>query len=358
MEASREVAPAGVQCYETNQGAMIYRIPLQLFPMLAGYIYLVLVKNPDGRLLKVLIDTGSGYGEANQQLEQGLQSVSESARQRVSLQDLDFVLITHGHIDHFGGLTYVHTATNARVGVHELDLRNLTNYEERLTIVSRRLDDFLIEAGVSEERRRKLIEMYRFTKSLYRSTRVDFTYEAVGMQVGPFKLLHTPGHSAGHVVIRLHDVLFSGDHVLDQTSPHQAPERLTLSTGLDHYLKSLAALESWADGIRLTLGGHKEPIIDLPGRLQQIRELHRQRLCQVIDLLAEPRTTAQVSQDLFGEVQGYNVLLALEETGAHIEYLHQRGLLGIDNLAQLEGGSQPTAIRYKRLTGCDRIKLI
>jgi glyoxylase-like metal-dependent hydrolase (beta-lactamase superfamily II) len=291
-------------------------------------------------------------------LEQGLQAVSEMAGQKVSLQDLDYVLITHGHIDHFGGLTYVRAATNARVGVHELDLRNLTNYEERLLIVSSRLDAFLIEAGVSVERRKKLIEMYRFTKSLYRSTRVDFTYEAVGMQVGPFKLLHTPGHCAGHVVIRLHDVLFSGDHVLEQTSPHQAPERLTLSTGLDHYLKSLAALETWANGVRLALGGHEELILDLPGRLRQIRELHEQRLCQVIGLLAEPRTTAQVSHDLFGEVNGYNVLLALEEAGAHIEYLYQRGLLGIDNLVELEGSPHPTAIRYKRLAECENGKLI
>ena len=67
------------------------------------------------------------------------------------------------------------------------------------------------------------------------------------MRLGPFEMLHVPGHCAGHVAIRLHDVLFSGDHVLERTSPHQSPERLTLSTGLDHYLKSLEALRSRAE---------------------------------------------------------------------------------------------------------------
>ena len=77
-------------------------------------------------------------------------------------------------------------------------------------------------------------------------------------------MLHVPGHCAGHVVIRLHDVLFSGDHVLDQTSPHQAPEHLTLYTGLDHYLRSLAEVKRWAGDVRLALGGHKE-VISRPG---------------------------------------------------------------------------------------------
>lgn len=169
------------------------------------------------------------------------------------------------------------------------------------------------------------------------------------MRLGPFEMLHVPGHCAGHVVIRLHDVLFSGDHVLDETSPHQSPEHLTLSTGLDHYLKSLEALRIWAQGVRLTLGGHKKPIIDLPGRIDAIRWLHEQRLHKVLMLLDEPHTIAEVSHALFGEVHGYNVLLALLEAGAHVEYLYQRGLLGIENLAAIEQAHGLLPIRYRCL---------
>ena len=46
---------------------------------------------------------------------------------------------------------------------------------------------------------------------------------------------------------------------------------------------------------------------------------------------------------------GYNVLLALEEAGAHVEYLYQRGLLAIDNLLDLESSSGPAAICYRSL---------
>lgn len=169
------------------------------------------------------------------------------------------------------------------------------------------------------------------------------------MRVGPFRMLHVPGHCAGHVVIRLHDVLFSGDHVLNETSPHQSPEHLTLSTGLDHYLKSLERLRWWAKGVRLTLGGHKQPIIDLQKRIEEIRQVHRERLEKILVLFETPHTVHEISAALFGDVYGYNVLLALEEAGAHVEYLYQRGLLAIENLTELENSPEPTAIRYRCL---------
>jgi glyoxylase-like metal-dependent hydrolase (beta-lactamase superfamily II) len=268
----------------------------------------------------------------------------------LGFEDLTHILITHGHIDHFGGLSYVRPRTAALLGVHELDLRNLTNYEERLAVSSRRLSEFLLEAGVPADKLSGLLEMYRITKSLHHSVRVDFTYEAAGMRLGPFEFLHVPGHCAGHVVIRLHDVLFSGDHVLEETSPHQSPEHLTLSTGLEHYLRSLDALKVWAgDTVRLTLGGHKAPITDLPGRIEAIKALHRERLDKALLLMKDPHTIREVSQALFGEVHGYNTLLALEEAGAHVEYLYQRGLLGIANLSELETAAGPVPISYQCL---------
>lgn len=337
-----------VQKFETSRGIPIYQIQVEAFPGLPAYAYLVLAGE-----YRVLIDTGSGFGSSNTDLEAGLKEAGRLAAQAGYRQESDFspadlthVLITHAHIDHFGGLTYICERTQAKVGVHELDLRTLSNYEERLMVVSRHLDEYLVEAGISEKGCQDLIEMYLITKSLFHSVRVDFTYEAAGMRLGPFEMLHVPGHCAGEVVIRLDDILFSGDHILQETSPHQSPEQLTLFTGLDHYLQSLEALRRWAPGVRLALGGHKEPITDLPGRIEQIRCLHMQRLQMVLDILAEPHTIADVSKSLFGEAHGYNALLAVEEAGAHVEYLYQRGLLEIENLTEMTSSRTPVPIRY------------
>jgi glyoxylase-like metal-dependent hydrolase (beta-lactamase superfamily II) len=336
-----------VDVFETSSGHQIFRISQEVFPGFWGYSYLVRLSGAISQHKWILIDTGSGFGESNAHLEQGLTEVSENTGMKIGFQDLDYILITHVHIDHMGGAPFLRERTGARLGVHELDRRILTNYEERLSIIGRRLGDFLIEAGAPAEQREQYLVMYRLTKGLFRSVEIDFTFEEAGMQVGPFKLLHVPGHSAGHVAIRLDDVLFSGDHVLDDTSPHQAPERLSLSTGLDHYLHSLQELDNWAEDIRLTLGGHKAPIHNLKERINQIRDMHMSRLETVKNMLETPRTVYEVSKILFGDAQGYHQLLAVEEAGAHIEYLYQRGLIEIANLADLEIVDYPIPVLYR-----------
>ena len=344
MDIHSTKIPYTFQTFETSGGARIFRIPMNVFPDFWAYAYLVLV---DGHT--VLIDTGSGFGDSNAHLEAGFNQASRAAGRTIRIEDLTHILITHGHIDHFGGLVFLRKRTNALVGIHELDLGNLTCYEERVAIAENRLKAYLVEAGVQEDKREGILNMYRLNKMLSHSVKVDFTYEAKGMRFGSFEMLHVPGHCAGHVVIRLHDVLFSGDHVLGRITPHQSPERLTLYTGLGHYLDSLAVLEKWAGGLSLTLAGHDDPIPNLLARLAEIRRGHASRLKLTLEFLAEPHTIAEASEELFGSVNGYNTLLAIEEAGAHVEYLHQRGLLRIVNVGELESNNGPVVTRYQRI---------
>lgn len=336
-----------LRTFSSASGARIFQLPVELFPGFWGYTYLVLVSAPDGTPMRVLIDCGSGFGNSNAHLEAGLAAVSAATGLATLFEDLTHILITHGHIDHFGGLSHIRQFTAAKIGIHELDQRILTNYEERLAMATRKLDAFFIEAGVSPERRASLLDIYRIHKALFHSVRVDFTYESCGMQVGSIQLLHVPGHCAGHVVMRLDDVLFAGDHVLEGLSPHQAPEQITLSTGLEHYLKSLETLRPLAPDITLTLGGHHDLIYDLEQRINEIKALHQQRLTQVLEILIQPGTVSDVSRALFHDVSGYTVLLAIEEAGAHVEYLYQRGLLAIHNLAEVENNPEPVPIIYR-----------
>jgi len=335
--------PYTFQSFETTGGARIFRIPMNVFPDFWAYAYLVLV---DGHT--VLIDAGSGFGDSNAHLEAGFDQASRAAGHTIRLEDLTHILITHGHIDHFGGLVLLRDRTRALIGIHELDLGNLACYEERVAIAENRLKAYLVEAGVPEDKRQGILNMYSLNKLLSHSVNVDFTYESRGMRLGSFEMLHVPGHCAGHVVIRLHNILFSGDHVLGRISPHQSPERLTLYTGLGHYLDSLDLLEKWAVGLSLTLAGHDDPILNLPARLAGIRRAHAARLKITLRFFAEPHTIAEVSKELFGSVNGYNILLAIEEAGAHVEYLYQRGLLHIVNTDDLESDYCPVVTRYQR----------
>ena len=115
-------APHTFQSFETSGGAHIFRIPMRAFPDLWAYAYLVLVDD-----FIVLIDSGSGFGDSNAHLEAGFDQASRLAGQIIRLEHLTHILITHGHIDHFGGLVFLRERTHALIGVHELDLGNLAN---------------------------------------------------------------------------------------------------------------------------------------------------------------------------------------------------------------------------------------
>lgn len=72
----------------------------------------------------------------------------------------------------------------------------------------------------------------------------------------PFEPVHTPGHSADHLVFTLGDVLFSGDLILGGSSTIVPPGGGTLIA----YLESLRVVADIAP--RLILPGHGEPIED------------------------------------------------------------------------------------------------
>jgi glyoxylase-like metal-dependent hydrolase (beta-lactamase superfamily II) len=234
--------------------------------------------------------------------------------------------------------------------VHELDLRVLTNYEQRLRIVARRLGEFLAEAGVASDEAEAVLALYLLNKGLFTSIPVEIALTASEGLLGPIGVLHVPGHCPGQIVLRVDDVMLTGDHVLPDTSPHQSPERLSLYTGLGHYLESLERVAAWGEGIRLALGGHEGPMLDLRGRVRAIQRLHAERLLRILELCEEPRTVAEVAHALFPGVAGYHVLLALEEAGAHIEHLATRGHLLVENLDELDSGAG-VAIRYRRHPG-------
>jgi glyoxylase-like metal-dependent hydrolase (beta-lactamase superfamily II) len=323
-----------IQCYTTSGGRVIYSFPVRSFPALVNNIYVI----SDGDRL-ILVDCGSGMEQANNDLLAGFAAVRETYGESISLEAINTILITHGHIDHFGGLPFVRRYTDAPIGVHILDRRVLSNHEERLIFASRRLETFLEQAGVAARHVEALMSIYVYAKNFYHSTPVQFLLEE-GVPFAGIDVYHAPGHCPGQVCLQVDDVLQTADHVLSRITPHQAPESITNHMGLSHYLDSLTRIAD-LDGIRLALGGHEAPMEDLRGRIQAIKQAHQQRLEKVLNICRTPKSIADISRELFGKVESYHVLLALEETGAHVEYLYQRGELVAANLEEIERTSHP-----------------
>jgi len=331
-----------IECFPTSNGAQIYRFPLVVFPGLVGFSHLIL-----NLAAPILVDTGSGFGENNEHLALGIAALRDQFGVALQLTDIQTILITHGHIDHFGGLAFAVEQTGARVGIHRLDRRVLTNYEERIVVATKDLTVYLERAGVDRARQEEIITMYGFAKKHLRSVKVNFDLDDDSVLPG-MRIIHAPGHCPGQVCILIGDVLLSADHVLPHTTPHQAPESLSFHTGLGHYRESLRKIEL-IDGIRLALGGHEEPMPDIYRCIHAIRIDHDRKLNRVLEIIRQaghPCAIDEITQTMYPNKIGYDIILALEEVGAHVEYLYQHGELSVANLDEVERESNP-ALRYR-----------
>ena len=311
--------------FESSGVARIHRLPLEVFPGFWAYVYLVQKDE-----YSVLIDAGSGTDTSHEQLIAGLRETG------VNPSALTHILLTHAHIDHYGGLTKLKQMTNAKIAVHELDLQTITHHEARLALISARLDTFLAGTGLPDEIREQVLGIYGLTKSLYQSVPVDFTYQVMDMRFGPFEFLHLPGHCPGHVAIRLDDVIFCGDMVVEGVTPHLIPESISPYNGLAHYLESLARLQDWSKSARLILNGHDEPVADLPAQIESTKQNILRRMRRAIQALDVPLTIDEICRAVYGETSGYNQLLVIEKTGAYVEYLYEHGMVEITNPLELE----------------------
>ncbi len=321
--------------FESSGGVKVHRIPVEAFPGFWAYTYVVHYDENN-----YLIDCGSGTESSHADLLNGLE--------QAGLQPLDLthILLTHAHIDHYGGLSKLKPLTDAKIGCHGLDVQTVAHHEARLALTSRRLASFLAETGLAKEETETLLNIYRFTKAIYQSVPVDFTYEAMDMRVGPFEIIHLPGHCPGHIAIRLDDIIFCGDMVVEGVTPHLSPEAIGPYNGLDHYLESLNRFQNWAKDARLILNGHDDVITDIIAKVEATHQNLIRRMGKAIDTLREPLTIAEVCVAVYGGTGGYQQLLVIEKTGAYMEYFYGRGLIEITNSAEVEHGMPA---RYRRL---------
>ncbi|HYZ91654.1 MAG TPA: MBL fold metallo-hydrolase [Actinomycetota bacterium] len=205
-----------------------------------------------------LIDSGIDTREGRSALSEALRT------QRLTPSDVDQVLVTHAHTDHFGGAIWLQQESGCDVFVHRSDLGMATNPNwretERGIFPTLGFTDEEVEAffaGHSHE--------WRFP---------EFTAFADGQafDVGATRLSieHHPGHTPGHVWIvdEPSGALFVGDYLLsnhptnaglesDDTQPHgRAPLLQQYNAGLRELLERDAPALFPAHGPAIE--GHRE----------------------------------------------------------------------------------------------------
>ena len=294
---------------ELEPGVLRVTLPLPSGPR---HVHTYLVRDEDGWML---VDTGLGLPETPWQ-EIAAQLDAPVVR----------IFITHMHPDHVGGAEEAARVLGAPVLQGRLDYAQCERVWGSGDWPERIAGWFLrngVPPGVTED----LIESGHvfadFVRFAWNPILVDPGDEIAGWQV-----LATPGHADGHLCLYRDGVLVAGDHVLTPITPAIGLYPESRPDPLGDYVGALADVAALAP--RIAFPGHRDPIVDVAARADEIVAHHEERLDRTEAALgAESRHGFDVSHALFGrELEPIQRRFAVAETLSHLERLVVLGRAG------------------------------
>lgn len=139
------------------------------------------------------------------------------------------------------------------------------------------------------------------------------------------------GHAPEHATFWCRDeaLVLAGDQMLPSISPNLGvyatePE----ADPVGEWLESCERFTKLANDDHFVLPGHKLPFTGLPTRLDQLIENHHGALQRLEEFVATPKTAIECFAPLFKRKIGSGEYgLALVESYAHLNHLHQQGKL-------------------------------
>lgn len=318
----------------------VYRVPLPMpgEPLVAVNVYAI----EDGDRF-VMIDSGVSAAESRDLLERGLGALG------VGLGDVHRFLVTHVHYDHYSQALALRGEFGAQVGLgaHERpSLKVLMDgadvFESQFRLLRRYAADDVAEEFAA------FVEANSTAKHPAIAEYPDVWFDDLAtVRVGPrsLQVLHTPGHTRGHVVFtdQANGLLFAGDHVLPRITPSIGFEPAPPELPLADYLRSLRLVRELPD--QRLLPAHGPTADSVHQRIDELLDHHDHRLGDIFRAVASGSTTARAIAGRltwtrrgrhFDELDAFNRMLAVLETGAHLDLLVVRGQLSASTVEGVE----------------------
>jgi len=300
----------------------IHRIEVPLEFMVES-VYLYLLEGDEGL---TLVDCGPNLEITRNSLSKFLAGIGRQ------VSDINLIIITHYHVDHYGYAGELKRLTGAEIAMHRIGAGLVRGYESG----SGRYIDAVVRLAARYGMPREYIDIIKpffgAMQEVVSPARIDRVLEdgdEISVGGSKYVVLWTPGHSPDHICLYSPErkVLFSGDHLLQEITPHIGIDTLKGVNPLKDYLKSLKRMKDY--DIALALPGHGPVVNDPQGRVDEILRHHEERMRLMYEAVARgPKTAYEVSLDIWGEeLPLVEKPLALAETVQHLELLVEEGRL-------------------------------
>lgn len=308
---------------EVHPGIYEIFLPLPMRPTIIN-VYLI-----DCHGAWTLVDTGMNTADSIATLEEALSQVG------IKVEDLDLLIGTHHHVDHFGTSAVIKKRSGAKTLLHELEVervnRMLTLGPPAARPESR---EFFVTHGFPIDK--YPLEGMRpawMGTDMYNPLPQPDKYLSDGdvIPIGDRKLeiIWTPGHAPGHCVVylRKEKVLIVGDHLLPKITPHVGlyPSSPVLNP-LGDFINSQLKVQRF--DVELVLPAHGGIYNDHRHRANQLIEHHRYREAEMLDIVRrQPKCAFEIAAHVFGDEDRpiFHVMAATFETLAHLELAYIEG---------------------------------
>jgi glyoxylase-like metal-dependent hydrolase (beta-lactamase superfamily II) len=290
------------------------------------------IEDADGRW--TLFDTGIGTSDGIAALR------GQASEHGVDLRRLSRIVVSHGHLDHFGNAQLLSEESGARVFIHEADVEKIVGDARFATLLRRHRAYFLSALGVPVD----VLDQVQANADKQTSSSVRHVERArLGTlhdgEVLEFKhfsatVRHLPGHTPGLVCLHAERerIFFADDHVLARVSPNplldlSQGEGATKFRALARYLEGAKwvrdlELEAVLPGHGKAFTGHRE----LLDGLFAFYGVRQQKLLAAIKTQGDA-SVYELLPALFPRREAWRLVLMLSEVLANLEVMEDRGLV-------------------------------
>jgi glyoxylase-like metal-dependent hydrolase (beta-lactamase superfamily II) len=297
-------------------GDGVFRLT-QPLPWALDHVHCYLIREDGGW---TAIDTGLGTPATLAAWQEALDGLGKPPLRRL--------IVTHYHPDHVGAGRELVQMTGVREVVQgrlDADLSRRA-WEEpddgsfAAYLIANGMPDGDAHASARAEGR-LAVHPPRPTRLVDHGDAVELAGERCAVQV-------LPGHADGHIVLagERSGRVFGGDVLLAEITPNVGRWPDTAADPLGSYLRSLAELERLAPAV--VHPGHGPAVRDVPGRVAEIREHHRERLDAHLAALHAGASSAYAVAQIVWADDGlgfHEQRFALVEAVSHLERLEGEG---------------------------------